>query len=285
MSHYKEYIELGFNPSTILITCDLYNQFKLEYIQRGGKIKLAFIKSYKTYNLNSQLFIHYFSPKHDVIIQDEIIVNENSLISMSTLRFVDISLNPNSQVYNEILKALVLNPIIIKGAVDNLSFKREDFLFGLGIGEGVAKFNNFKPTYACIIGSLGRLAFLSLYNRYLLGYINLKNNIEYIEQEKNKLMKEATIIYKELGEVIKSNEDNLVYAEEIGKSNVIEKFKKIGLKSIPVYDDKIVKIASTLMKNPFATPFLALVLGNKTGIDEVCSKAISLGLKAYMIKV
>ena len=168
MSYYKEYVELGFNPSTILITCDLSTQFKLEYIQRGGKIKLAFIKSYKMYNLNSQLFIHYFSPKHDVIIQEEIIVNENSLISMSTLRFVDISLNPNSQVYNEILKALVLNPVIIKGAIDNLSFKREDVLFGLGIGEGAAKFNNFKPTYACIIGSLGRLAFLSLYNRYLL---------------------------------------------------------------------------------------------------------------------
>lgn len=132
------------------------------------------------------------------------------IISASTLRFVDLSIPPTFTIYNEILKASILNPIIVKGAVDDLNFYREDLIFGWGYGKGLAKFSNFEPTHACIINYFGTLAYLALWNRYLLGQIKL-NDLDVIKRNKDDVLLKASRVYKELGEVIRENEDNLVF--------------------------------------------------------------------------
>ncbi|TRM74080.1 hypothetical protein DJ523_05745 [Sulfolobus sp. E5] len=279
-------MELGFNPSTLLVTCDLGKQSDIYHGNKGERVKITLIKSpvkMEKFDKNSQILIYYFSPKHSLAIEREISLQKDSLVSASTLRFVDLSLDPLSEVYEDILKGLVLNPIIIKGAVDNIYFKREDVVFGWGIGEGRAKFGNFEPTDCCIIGTLGELAFISLYNRYLLGYIN-NVDINYIREEKDKIIRKSSKVYKELGEAIKENEDHVVFADDIGFNSDMKK-KLVGINKLPIRDRKILLIASNIMKNPLASPFLGLVLGDKVGIERICDKATSLGLNIYKVKV
>lgn len=284
-SYYEEYIKLGFNPSTILITCDFSPQSKVEYIRKNEKVKITFIKSYKSYAFDSSFVIRYFSTNYDTVIHKEVIEDKDTIVSASALRFVDLSLSPFSKIYDQILKSLVLNPILVKGGVDDLFFERIDVFFAWGKAKEFARFNNFKPTHACIVGSFGKLAFLSIFNRYLLGYLKLDDRIiDYVKREKDKIVNESALIYKELGETIKANEDNLVYAEEIGKSDVVKRFKEIGIRAIPVYDERIVRFVSNIMKNPLASPFCALILGNKTGIENVIDKALSLGLNVHKIE-
>ncbi len=288
MNYYKNYIELGFNPSTLLVTCDLGKQSDIYHGNKGEKVKITLIKSpIKIENIqfekNSQILIYYFSPKHSLTVEREISLQKDSLISASTLRFVDLSLDPMSEVYEGILKGLVLNPIIIKGAVDNIYFRREDIVFGWGIGEGKAKFSNLEPTDCCIIGTLGELAFISLYNRYLLGYINSIDE-RYIREEKDQIIRKSSKVYRELGEAIRENEDHIVFAEDIGFDLNIEK-KLIGINKLPIRDRKILLMVSNIMKNPLTSPFLGLVLGDRLGTERICDKALSLGLNIYKVKV
>lgn len=75
----------------------------------------------------------------------------------------------------------------------------------------------------------------------------------------------------------------MFFVDEVSKN--VKELKGFGVKFLPVHDSKIVEFASNLMMNPLVGYFNVLVLGNKKGIDYVCDKANSLGLRSYVINL
>ncbi|AHC52625.1 hypothetical protein SUSAZ_09580 [Sulfolobus acidocaldarius SUSAZ] len=280
LNYLNDYLALGFSPSTILGTCELSEQFEIYHGEKGEEVSLFFIKSSKPIEKRSKINIHYFSPKLEVIIERSVKLNGEALVSASTLRIVDITFPPESEIYDGLLRGLVLNPIVVKGAVDNLYFKREDILFGWGLGEGIAKLGKFEPSDYCIIQPLGELAFISLYNRFVMGRLTLDES--YVRREKEKILEISSKVYRELGEVVIENENNLAYVEDIGMSqDSIERLKTLKIKTIIVHDKNIFELTKNFTKNPFASPFSVVILGNKIGVDRVVDKALSLGLRVF----
>ncbi|MEW9492146.1 MAG: hypothetical protein TQ35_0008115 [Candidatus Aramenus sulfurataquae] len=280
MPHYLEdYVKAGFNPSTTMVTCDLGKAFSL--FLGKGKVKLVFVNSPKPYSFDAQVIVQYFSLRRDEVFAREVSLEREGGVSATTLRFVDVGVPLSSKLYDRVMEALSLNPLVVKGVVDNLQFTREDEFFGWGIGEGRANLT-LKPSQAekyCLIGELGELLALSVHNRAVLGMLSAE---PYLLKQGEEFLESHTKVYRELGEVIRSREDEILLSEEVGLSRPMERLKGLKVDKFPVKDPFALRKYGGLMKDPFASPFFVVVVGKARAVEEVCQKAESLGLRSEM---